>query len=135
MVATWGGKHGIQNVPDIDRYLRYYHFRNLHRTGESLMVKVKCPKHETEHVFKPTDVSQLLTYYMNELVIVGYQEPLPQIDALSNPSTLWRAMCPQEDLVKIKRARDVERDSRFSPTLSKTWQREFLRNPPPDAAL
>lgn len=92
-------------------------------------VKVHCPKHATEHIFKPTEVAQLVKYYMNQLVTVGFDQPLPFIENVSTPSALARAMCPQVDLDKIKAAHDSGFDGRKMPTLSKTWQETFLRRP------
>ena len=91
-------------------------------------VNVACPKHGVDHVLKPTDAAQLVKYYMSELAIVGFQAPLPRIDDVSTPSTLARAMCPQDDLDKIKAARENGgSNSRRMPTLSKVWQETFLK--------
>lgn len=91
------------------------------------MIKIACPKHETDHLIKPTDAAQLIKYYMQELVTVGYQEPLPNIEGLSGPIHLLAAMCPQADLERIKAANQARIDSAKRPTLSKVWQETFLR--------
>lgn len=65
------------------------------------MVMVKCNRHGT-HSMKPTDVAVLMDHYLEKLIELAYEPPLPDVAGISDAESLRRVTCPQADLNTLK---------------------------------
>lgn len=65
------------------------------------MVTVKCSKHG-QHVMKPLDTAVLLDWAISSLATVAFHDALPKVEGVSESHLLRQALCPQEELERIK---------------------------------